>query len=294
MGEFKRYWDEELKIGVAVRYRKIDHFFYKRPFASDCETVTYLHPITLYGSYGLAYHSGHKGVHISDYRGSQHIVDISGQMEVTIASNYSICEETPDYKEFYHKNMMSFYSPETKLMPLIGYVVFKEKITDPLHSMYEMRNNIEVTGKAIECDPNLSGDCLGQMAMVMTMGNAVHNTICATPFKSLFYNRLLSCVRLEGGSDETVLVRIKDIKPIVPCAYDLATKWRVPSSDISLDKYGPTMIHLISDNEIAEINTIGYIAKFSGGKSNCIYSYEMSDEIKGHSVAGWNAIVRKD
>lgn len=288
MSKVTQYWDNTRKIGVYVEDGKIRHFFHKKPFKSYCLEVNYSLPINVYANVGTAYHSGNEGVHISDFLGSQSIVDVSREMKVSIATNYSICDENCDYSEFYHKNMRSFYTPEVDLMPLIGYVVLKEHIIEPLHSFYEMQNLIKKEEKAIEFDSNLNGDNLGQMALALSCGTHVLNSICVTPFQNFFYRRVLSATRLEGNKSEVVLARIKEIKPVVPCAYDLASKWCVPSKDIGIDTYGDCLIHLIRDDEIAQINTIGYLTKFSGGKCPVIYSYNMA--VSPDFEAGWNCI----
>jgi hypothetical protein len=292
MTKITQYWDDNLKLGIYVEDGRIRHFFYKKPFKSSCFDITEqrLKMKLAFSRIGTAYHSGNKGVQIVDYCGKQSIYDLSGEMRVTIATDYSICDKEIDYSEFYHKNMISFYTPELELMSLIGCVVIKEKIKEPLYSFYEMQNNItKVEKTVVECDGSLNGDNLGQMSLALALGGKVLNSICTTPFKNFFYGRVLSCTRVEGCSSEVVLARTKDLNPVVPCAYDLATKWCVPSKDIGIDTYGDCKIHIIRDDEIAQINTIGYIAKFSGGKFSAIYSYD-KDEVKPEFEAGWNCI----
>jgi hypothetical protein len=291
MAKITQYWDDSIKKGIYVEDGKIRHFFDKKPFNYTCfDATTLINKMRkLFAQIGTAYHSGNEGTHISDFLGKQSLINISRKMEVTIASNYSICDEEIDCSEFYHKNMKSFYTPEIELMPLLGYVVLKEKITEPLHSFYEMKNKLQKKEGCVDCDEVLNGDCLGQMALAMSCGGKVLNNICVTPFKNFFYGRVLSANRIIGAGGEVVLARIKEIKPVVPCAYDLASCWNVPSTDIGIDCYGNCKIHMVRDDEIAQINTIGYLGRFSNGTCNVLYSYP-KDVVKHEFEAGWNCI----
>jgi hypothetical protein len=68
------------------------------------------------------------------------------------------------------------------------------------------------------------------------------------------------------------LVRRKDIKPVKQCCYDIASKWRIEGKYLGLEEFKDINVHLVRDDEIAIINTIGYLSQFTNGQCNVIYS----------------------
>lgn len=283
------YWDNNQKLGVSVKDGKIQYFVYKKPFNSECADVDYGDRKHYYGQVGTAYHSGHSGRHIVNYCGQEAIIVPPNDNGISIASNYSICEDSwIDVDEFIHKNMMSFYTNDTHIMPLIGYAVVHGKLKEPTHSLYEVKNVIkEGTGKKIVCDDNLNGDNLGQMAMFLASGHRVLNNICKTPIRNFFYGKVLSST-LRLPNCVTALIRKKDIKPVKPCCYDIASKWRIRGQYLGLEEFKDVHVHLIRDDEIAIINTVGYLSQFTNGKCDVIYS---CTPFGGYDYeAGWNVI----
>jgi len=184
--------------GAIVTIQKRPLFSYDELFICTDETKT------AYGQIGTAYHSGFSENNLVEFNGVQNLVNLQGEIKIGILDHYSVCSKTLDLKPFEEKRFYSFYTSETELMPLLGYVVYTEKIKTPNFSLYETENNLQSPNIIIEIEKSLPGDNLGQMAQCLIKA-PVFNAVCKTALNNPFYNRTLSAKAFDV-TNQTVIV----------------------------------------------------------------------------------------
>lgn len=217
--------------------------------------------------------------HLVSFNDTESLVNLAGKIKLGVLQNYSVCSKELSPEKFLTYGLNSFFTPETELMPLLGYVVYKEKIKICQFSFYEYPCKLQ-GDSIVEIDPILEGDNLGQMVQLLCKGTIVYNAIYKSSLKNHFYGCTLSLLPLKElyptalMSHQSFLNYFKGVDHVL---VELSKYYPVPMNLNEKQKeiFGFDKIDVYTGSQPDYISGFfGFLNRFSKGQVDFVYSYE--------------------
>lgn len=244
-----------------------------------------------YGLIGLAWHSGQPFNQLCRYGDSEGLVNLAGRSDVGVLRHFSMASKEIDLKRFQDMHMVSFYSSETELLPLLGYAAYRYKLKLCPHSLFEEPNNLDIEhtlgpDQQITILPCLQGDAQGQLAQLILKGSPVYNEIYKGCLTNFFNGRTISLLPMKREGAVILITR---------------EGWRKYFHNQSLilsDLADYTAVPIAPTEELQQVFGIGdlkvykglapkglsdfwgFISHFSQGKVEFLYSYSGDYDVR--------------